>query len=286
VGAVVLALCSAVCFGSLAVTINYALRRVPDPELGAFATVLVAMVPVGLGAVGRLDWSSEVWPYFLAGLIAPGCSQIAYVVAVRDAGSARTALLVGTAPLVSVTIALAGFGEPFSVPLLLGAILIVLGGVALARERVRPETFRRVGLLLAFASAAFFATRDNLVRRFATDTNVSPELAGMATLVAGAAVIALYLMARRGRRGPVAGLEPALVAFAPSGFVWGLSYVFLFEAFARGRVSIVSPLVAIESLVGVVLATVVLGRSELVGRDLWIGAALIVVGGVLIGAFR
>jgi uncharacterized membrane protein len=68
--------------------------------------------------------------------------------------------------------------------------------------------------------------------------------------------------------------------------VWGFSYVFLFEAFARGRVSIVSPLVAVESLVGVVLSALVLGRSELVGRDLWIGAALIVAGGALIGAFR
>ena len=60
----------------------------------------------------------------------------------------------------------------------------------------------------------------------------------------------------------------------------------MFEAFARARVSIVSPLVAVESLVGIVLAAIVLGRSELVGRDLWIGAALIVTGGALIGAFR
>jgi len=35
-----------------------------------------------------------------------------------------------------------------------------------------------------------------------------------------------------------------------------------------------------------VLSALVLGRSELVGRDLWIGAALIVAGGALIGAFR
>jgi len=51
-------------------------------------------------------------------------------------------------------------------------------------------------------------------------------------------------------------------------------------------VSIVSPLVAIESLVGIVLAALLLGRTELVGRHLWIGAALVVTGGALIGAFR
>jgi len=286
VAAVVLALCSAVAFGSLAVTLTFALRRSRDAELGAFATTLAALIPVGTVALARFDWSWHVWPYLLAGLLAPGASQVLYVVAVREAGSSRTALVVGAAPLVSVTIALAAFGEPASAPLIVGAVLIVLGGIALARERVRPETFRAIGLVLGFGSAAFFATRDNIVRRLATHEHVSPELAASATIVAGGALIALYLIARRGRTGPVRGLRPAFAAFAPSGVVWGLSYVFLFEAFARGRVSIVSPLVAVESLVGIVLSALILGRSELVGRDLWIGAALIVTGGALIGAFR
>ena len=285
-GAVLFALLSAVCFGSLAVTLNFALRRAPDPELGAFATVLWSLVPVGLVAVARSDWGGKVWPYLLAGLLAPGCSQLAYVVAVRDAGSSRTALVVGAAPLVSVTLALAAFGEPVSAPLVAGAILIVLGGAALVSERARPEAFRAIGLAFAFASAVFFATRDNVVRKLATDDHVSPELAALATIIAGGVVIAAYLVARRGPAGPVRGLLPTFLAFAPSGIVWGLSYVFLFEAFARGRVSVVSPLVAIESLVGVVLAAVVLRRSELVGRHLWIGAMLIVAGGALIGAFR
>jgi drug/metabolite transporter (DMT)-like permease len=274
VAAVLLALCSALAFGSLAVTLNFALRRCPDAELGAFATTLAALIPVGAVALARFDWSGKVWPYLLAGLLAPGSSQVLYVVAIREAGSSRTALVVGAAPLVSVTIALAAFGEPVSAPLIVGAVLIVLGGIALARERVRPEAFRTIGLVLAFGSAAFFATRDNVVRRLATDNHVSPEFAAGATIVSGGVLIAFYLIARRGPRGPVRGLAPAF------------SYVFLFEAFARGRVSIVSPLVAIESLVGVVLAAFVLGRSELVGRDLWIGAALIVAGGALIGAVR
>jgi drug/metabolite transporter (DMT)-like permease len=286
VAAVVLALCSAAAFGSLAVSLTKALGRCRDAELGAFATILAALIPVGIGALIRFDWSGPLWPYLLAGLLAPGASQILYVAAVRDAGASRTALVVGAAPLVSVTIALAAFGEPVRAALIAGAVLIVLGGVALTRESVRPESFRSIGLLLAFASAAFFATRDNVVRRLATHEQVSPELAAAATIVAGGTLVALVLMARRGRSGPVRGLGPAFVAFAPSGILWGLSYVFLFEAFARGRVSIVSPLVAVESLVGVVLAALLLGRTELVGRHLWIGAALIVAGGALIGAFR
>lgn len=284
--AVVLALCSALAFGSLAVTLTFALRRSRDAELGAFATTLAALIPVGIVALARFDWSWSVWPYLLAGLLAPGASQVLYVVAVREAGPSRTALVVGAAPLVSVTIALAAFGEPVKAPLIVGAVLIVLGGVALVRERVRPESFRMVGLVLGFGSAAFFATRDNVVRRLATHEHVSPELAAGGTIVAGALLTAAYLVARRGPSGPVRGLGPVFAAFAPSGVVWGISYVFLFEAFARARVSIVSPLVAVESLVGVLLSALILHRTELVGRNLWIGAALIVTGGALIGAFR
>lgn len=284
--AVALALCSALAFGSLAVTLTFALRRCPDAELGAFATVLAALIPVGIVALVRFEWSWSAWPYLLAGLLAPGASQVLYVIGVRDAGSSRTALVVGAAPLVSVSIALAFFGEPVRAPLIAGAVLIVLGGVALTLERVRPGTFRAIGLVFGFGSAVFFATRDNVVRHLATNEHVSPELAAGATIVAGGLLIAAYLVARRGRSGPVDGLGPAFRAFALSGLVWGLSYVFLFEAFERGSVSVVSPLVAVESLVGVVLAAIVLGRSELVGRNLWIGAALVVTGGALIGAFR
>ena len=60
----------------------------------------------------------------------------------------------------------------------------------------------------------------------------------------------------------------------------------LFEAYYRGRVTVVAPLVAVESLAVVLLALWVLRDSEHIGRRLIIGAALIVAGGALIGAFR
>ena len=53
--------------------------------------------------------------------------------------------------------------------------------------------------------------------------------------------------------------------FAPAGVLFGLSYVCLFEAYYHGLVTVVSPLVATESLWGVALSAVVLGASERVG---------------------
>jgi drug/metabolite transporter (DMT)-like permease len=285
VAAIGLALISAVLFGSLSVTLGLAMRRTRDAEAGALVTAVVALAVCGAIALATNDWAGEVWPFLLAGLIAPGGSQLLYVYAVREAGSSRAAVVVGAAPLVSVTIALTALREPLEPGLVVGAVLIVAGGLALAGERDRPQRFRPAGLLLAFGSATLFATRDNLVRWLAEGSQVPPQLAASATLVSGSALIAVYLVARAGRALP-RRLAAALRPFAPSGAVWGLSYAALFEAFYRGRVTVVSPLVATEALFGVLIAALLLGRSELIGRHVVAGAVLIVSGGVLIGAFR
>jgi len=70
---------------------------------------------------------------------------------------------------------------------------------------------------------------------------------------------------------------------APAGLLFGFSYLCLFEAYFRGRVSVVSPLVATESLWGVGTAALVFRASEGIGRRLVLGAVVIVGGSMLIG---
>jgi uncharacterized membrane protein len=285
VSAVLLALTSAVLFGSMAVALVFAFRRSSDAEAGALVTGLVALVVTGGFALASGTASGDIWPFLLTGLFAPGASQFLYVRAVKEVGAARAAIVVGAAPLVSVTLALALLGEPLEVPLLLGAVLIVLGGAALASEQDRPGHFRAIGLALAFGSTVFFATRDNVVRWLAEDTTVDPQQAAAATVLAGSALMAGWLFAVRGRR-TVQDVRDAARPFALPGLLWGLSYATLFEAFYRGRVTVVSPLVATEALFGILLATLILGSTELVGRHVAFGATLIVAGGILIGVFR
>jgi drug/metabolite transporter (DMT)-like permease len=287
--AVPLACASAALFGAMAVAVRFALRRADDPVLGAFAMSTVALaVTAVIGLASSLGDSldvSELWPFFLAGAIAPGLSQILFTRAVREAGVARTAVLMGTAPLVAVAIALVALREPVRAPLLIGAALIVAGGIALAGERVRPADFRRLGMVFAVLATVMFATRDNLLRWLVGETDTHALVTAPVTLLAGSATVALYLAATRGRAW-ARGYGVVVRAFFPAGVLFGLSYVALFEAYYRGRVTVVAPLVATESLWGVIFAALLLRRSELVGRRLVAGAALIVAGGALIGAWR
>jgi len=273
--AVGFALASAALFGGMTVALRLALRDLDDASTAALATVLIALVVSLVAAAFRPDLHGA-WPFLLAGLLAPGASQILFTRAVGEAGASRTSVVVGGAPLVAVAIALVFLHEPLSLPLVVGAVGIVAGGALLAAERDRPGHIRRVGLVFAAGAAVLFATRDNVAR--ALHTHASPGTAAAATLVAGTFAAAVWTRRVPSRR--------ELARLAPAGLLFGLSYVCLFEAYFRGRVSVVSPLVATESLWGVALSALLIRHTEGMGRRLAVGALLVVAGGALIGATR
>ncbi len=283
--AVGLACLSALLFGGMSVTLRMALDRVRDVQLGTITTVLTALAVALVWALAEVPargvHAGGAWPFVLAGVLSPGAAQLLVTLAVRESGASRTSVVFGTAPLVSITIALVLLGEPLRAALVVGAVLVVAGGVELARERNRPEHIRRIGLLYAFAGVVFFASRDNLLRWLSKSTSTPPAVAATAALLGGILLICAVTL-RTAHRWTLADA----LRFVPAGVLFGASYVALFEAYYRGRVTVVSPLVATESLWGVVLSALLLHRTEVVGRRLLLGAGLVVAGGALIGAFR
>jgi DME family drug/metabolite transporter len=287
--AVLFACLSAAAFGLLSVAIRSALRGGTSAEAGSFLTSLVALAVTVIAAAVSVPGSDELrpadlWPFLLAGVLAPGLSQLFFFQAVRDIGASRTSVIVGVAPLVAVAIALVALDEPARPPLLVAALLIVAGSIALGLEPERPSGFRRIGVLLGLTSTVLFATRDDLLRWLATGTKAAPLPAAAVAMAGGAATLTGYLVATR-RLSP-RELRGGATRFLLPGVLFGASYTLLFEAYYRGRVTVVSPLVATESLFGVLFATLLLRRSELISRHLVLGALLVVAGGALIGATR
>jgi drug/metabolite transporter (DMT)-like permease len=273
--AVALALSSAALFGAMTVLIRIGMAGLPDVAAATFATTLPAFVVVIVAALVRHD-PHGAWPFFLTGLLAPGISQIFFTLGIREIGASRASVTVGGAPLVAVVIALVFLGEPVHVALLVGAGAIVMGGVLLAAERDRPGHLRARGLAFAALCAVLFAIRDNLARALHADA--VPETAAAAILLAG--VLSSGLWARRLPN------RVELRRLAPAGIPFGISYVCLFEAYWRGRVTVVSPLVATESLWGVALSALLVRQAEGMGRRIFLGALLVVAGGALISATR
>jgi drug/metabolite transporter (DMT)-like permease len=284
--AVTFAVLGGLAFGMMPLGVRYGLRRTPDVAAGVVAQCLVGLVVCGGLALALGEVEGNVVPFLLIGLLVPGASTILLTGAVREAGPTRASVLMNASPLISVLIALLLLDEPFHPALLLGAVLIVGGAIALAGERSRPEHVRTIGLVLAVLTGLSFAVRDNIVRWLSFDTEVAPQLAGAGTL-AGALVVAGAAVAAQPSRGAWRSrLARALPAFAPAGLAMGLAYVTMYEAFFRGRVGVVSPLLATAGFWGVLLPWLVLRDVELVGRRLFVAAILVVSGAALIGVFR
>jgi len=284
---VLLALGAAVSFGALAVTIRLALHPPLDAEAASLVTTVLAgaccvVLALVKGDFSALDWSAT-WPFFVTGLFAPGISQIFFTRAVGLIGPSRTAVFVGVSPVLSAAIAVVVLDEPVHVGLVVGTLLIVAGGTLLVRERARPADFLSAGIALALGAALLFAIRDNLVRWAARGSDVPGFVAASASLASATIVIALVVVSRPNG---VARVRQAFRPFVLSGLVYGVSYACLYSAFDRGRVTVVAPLVATESLWAVLISMVVLRRSERIGARLLAAAALVVGGGALISGFR
>ncbi len=277
--AVLLALGSAFCFGSMTVFVRLALDRPVAAETGAFWTLVVAFAVSLLALVATPGRSvTDLWQFVLAGVLAPGVSQLFATAAVREAGAPRSSVAFGTAPVFAVVFALVFLREPVVAGLLVGAALIVAGAIVVALERARPSGFRWIGIGFAIVTVVMFSVRDTFVRHVSLGDSADPAPAAAATLGSAAALLGLVVIVRRK---PIAAW--AAPRWAPVGVAFGLSYVLLFQALFRGRVTVVAPIIATEALWGVLLAAVVLRRRELVGVRLLVGAVLVVAGGILIG---
>lgn len=279
-----------VLFGLLTALVRRGLMRQPNAIVGAMvitssAALMVLAVTILTGKGGDLLELRVAAGYFGLGIVVPGISQILFVVAVREVGASRTAIMIGTAPLLATIIAVAFRGEALVIGLVVGTMLIVIGGASLAWDRNLPPGFRARGMLFAFFCALLFAARDNAVRMLGGASDMDPLAATTWTLIGAAVAVAVY--ATIARRGAVlTEYRSVFRSFIPAGVVFALAYLALVVALEIGRVIVFAPLNAMQSMWTVLFAWLLLGKSDGIGARIVLAMLLVVLGGILIGVFR
>jgi len=279
-----------VLFGLLTTLVRRGLMRQPNAIVGAMvitssAALMVLAVTILTGKGGDLLDLRVAVGYFALGIVVPGISQILFVVAVREVGASRTAIMIGTAPLLATIIAVAFRGEALVIGLVVGTVLIVIGGASLAWDRNLPPGFRARGMLFAFFCALLFAVRDNAVRMLDGASEMDPRAATTWTLIGAAVAVAVY--ATVSRRGAVlTEYRSVFRSFIPAGVVFALAYLALVVALEIGRVTVFAPLNAMQSMWTVLFAWLLLGKSDGIGARIVLAMLLVVSGGILIGIFR
>ena len=146
--------------------------------------------------------------------------------------------------------------EPVEAQLVVGAVAIVAGGTILVAEpdRPGPPAVVRDPLRARRGGAVRDPGQHRPLPACRTGAPRRSRRRRCSRACSSAIAAARGLPSRREVR-----------SLAPAGLLFGFSYICLFEAYFHGRVSVVSPLIATESLWGVGLAALVIGRSEAVG---------------------
>lgn len=279
----VLAVIAGIAWASNIVIVRWALDRTDAPPLvAATVSVTVAAVVAAIvaGISGQAAPSSEdFWRFALVGAIAPGSSQGLFVASIGMIGPSRTSVLIGTSPAWSVLLAIVFLGESWQAAVIVGTLLTVVGGALISWEPGLDA--RRVGVMLALATALTFGIRDVVARQFNTQSDVSSWWSGAMVLLSAAVV--LWIITALTARGKVArGVRAALPEFLASGVMIGLALPLLLEALDRGRVGLVAPLsLSAQNIAVVALSAAAFGANERT-RNVMIALVLILVGATLV----
>ena len=205
--------------------------------------------------------------------------------AIDRVGASRSGVIVGTSAVFATIFAIAITGERphFLVPL--GTAAVVIGlvtstGVSLRRGWIGGRR-ALVGYALALGAAVCYGGSDPITKEL-TQAYGSPLMISAFALIFG--ILLLTPLAARDtvRDVKTAGSDLEFVIFAGlAGLSAGIAVICLYYALQRSDVVIVSPIVATNPLVTLLLAHIFLARLERITRQVVYGSVF-AIGGIIL----
>jgi drug/metabolite transporter (DMT)-like permease len=229
---------------------------------------------------GEFDFAAA-GVFALVGLFFPAAVTLLTYTGNQRMGPTITSAVSCTTPLFALAGAVLFLGEGLTPGNVLGTGAIVLGMLALTwGGGARARDWPLWALGLTFAAAGLRA-----LAQVATKAGLalwsSPYAATLIGYTVSAMVILLALRLR-GPRGPTD--RRATPWFFATGILNGASLFLMYTALARGKVALVSPIVATYPLLTLALSMFIL-RQERVHKRVALGAALTVAGVAVLLAF-
>jgi drug/metabolite transporter (DMT)-like permease len=216
--------------------------------------------------------------FALVGLFFPAAVTLLTYSGNQRMGPTITSAVSCTTPLFALSGAILFLGEGLSAGSVLGTAAIVLGMLALTWSGgARARRWPLWALALPFAAAALRAVAQVLTKAGLALWD-SPYAAGLIGYTMSAVVI-LAVTRLRGVRTPAD--RRAIPWFVATGMFNGASLFLMYAALGKGRVALVSPIVATYPLFTLALSFAFL-RHERVPPRVALGAALTVAGVVML----
>ena len=219
--------------------------------------------------------------FALVGLFFPAAVTLLTYTGNQRMGPTITSAVSCTTPMFALSGAILFLGEALTAGNVLGTAVIVAGMLVLTwTDAARPRSWPLWAIALPFAAAGLRALAQVLTKA-GLMLWASPYAAGLIGYSVSAAVI---LVAARAGGAPKVADRRAVPWFVATGFFNGSSLFLMYIALAKGRVSLVSPIVATYPLFTLGLSLLLL-RHERVTARVAVGAIVTVAGVAALLAF-
>jgi drug/metabolite transporter (DMT)-like permease len=221
----------------------------------------------------ELNWSALIW-FALSGISASFLGRLLTLTSYKRIGVSAGSAIVGTSPVITTLLAILFLGEPLALPVVFGAILVVLGIASLNLKDGRLSI--EIGsVYLPLLGSLFFAV-SNIIRKMGTNLQPHAVLGAQSSTLAGLIAFIAYLSVKGGFK-DLRVSKQNISWLAGAGFVNAFAWITLTMAINLGRVSVVSSIIYSYPLFSVLLSRVLL-RDEPLNRYIVIGSLLIVLG--------
>ena len=286
-----LAAAAGVGFGAFQTLNRRAVGRMSDAYLATFLQLLVAMLVLlvassateGFGRLRDAPTSALVW-FGAAGLVHFFVGWTLLNMSQMRVGAARTSPLLATNPVWGAAFAAAWLGEVPSAVAWLAVVLVVVGALVVSLERVGTKGWRggwwaaAPGLATAFAwSISPIFIKEGL-------RGLDSPLLGLTLGMAVALVAYAGALPLRPRvEGALLGSWDSLAFKLAAGIMVGLSVWARWQSLDSAGIAVVLALGLLSVPVVLVCSPLLMGRHvEHVTPAVWAGAALVVVGALLL----
>lgn len=225
-------------------------------------------------------WQPAALYFVLSGTLQPLLARIFFYIGLERIGVARAAPIRGTGPLFSVIIAVLFLHERPSLPVYVGAFLIVAGGCMVVGRNGNKGDWRLLDAVYPLA-AAFLAAFSQNFRRAGLLLLPNPFVAGAVTTGTSLVILTAYLGVTR-TFSTVIPSRPSMRFYVPAAFISAGAQLLVFVSLSLGEVSVMVPLLNTTPLFSVLFSLLFLKDLEKVTANIVIGVLLLLAGAISI----
>jgi uncharacterized membrane protein len=229
-------------------------------------------------------WDPAALIFVAAGIFAPGIGRTLSYVGIEKIGVARSVPIANSSPIFASIFAVIFLGETWVLQNVTGT-LMVIGGVILLSLAKPPEgEWRKLDIIYPLIGAVAFGA--STILRKAGLGFINTPLLGAAVTALTAALFSFTLLQIRGGKAAFKLTRRSAAWLFSAGAFNTTAMLSVFFALSHGKVVIVEPLVSSNPVTTLLLTAIFLRDVESLTARVTMGAALTVVGTILVVLVR